>query len=101
MTEWFIVDDYAEPMFGAQNGKPAILENIHPQTQCAGQACVIHNPSDHHMRGWPLNFRQDKMLMERTCEHGVGHPDPDDLAWHVSAGRDWQGVHGCDGCCHE
>jgi hypothetical protein len=25
--------------------------------------------------------------------------DPDDLAWHESEGREWQGVRGCDGCC--
>lgn len=71
----------------------------HDPALCAGQACVLHNPSDHHMRGWPRNYRHDRWLTERLCPHGVGHPDPDDVAWHVSEGRDYQGVHGCDGCC--
>lgn len=30
---------------------------------------------------------------ERTCPHGVGHPDPDDVLNEDK-------VHGCDGCCH-
>lgn len=63
--------------------------------------CVIHRPSEHHMRGWRMNWRDDIQLMERVCPHQIGHPDPDQAAWEracgVSAGR----VHGCDGCCHE
>lgn len=97
MTE-FHVDNAAEPLFGMQVG-PAILTNTHPATQCDGEFCVIHNPSDHHMRDWPTNWRSDRMLMERTCPHSVGHPDPDDLAFHVRNGRGWQASHGCDGCC--
>lgn len=84
--------------FGDGLGEVA-LSNVHPDTACADGPCVIHNPSDHHMRGWSLLFRADKGLMERLCAHGVGHPDPDDMAWHASQARDWLGVHGCDGCC--
>jgi DNA-directed RNA polymerase subunit RPC12/RpoP len=87
----------AEPVFGIQVG-PAVLKT-HPESKCAGRACVIHNPSDHKMRDFPLNWRSDTYLMERTCPHGVGHPDPDDLAYHLSNGEDWKAVHGCDGCC--
>ena len=34
--------------------------------------------------------------LERTCEHGVGHP-----VWHVANRplQEWEGIHGCDGCC--
>lgn len=79
------------------------LSNVHRPEQCAGRACVIHRPSDHHMRGWPLTWRNDTRVMERTCPHGIGHPDPD----HVAADRARFGeevaatnaVHGCDGCC--
>ncbi len=54
---------------------------------------VVHAPSDHPMRVFPLNYRADREMTERVCPHGVGHPDPDqDLS-------DAQGVHGCDGCC--
>ena len=52
------------------------------------------------MRKWLMNYRQDKGMMERICpEHGVGHPDPDDLAYWVSVGRFKMGIHGCCGCC--
>lgn len=86
------------PLFGENLGE-VVLENVHPRRVCAGGPCVLHSPSDHHMRTWRTHFRADRHLMERICPHGVGHPDPDDLAWHRSEGRDWQGVHGCDGCC--
>lgn len=81
-----------------------ILENVHPGERCAGQPCCLHSPSEHHMREWPLNWRNDRQLMERLCPHGVGHPDPDDLAYgeQVSPGSTrWRGIHGCDGCCRE
>lgn len=95
----------SEMWFGAAtddhgfNVGDTILHNVHPAERCAGQRCVLHNPSDHHMRSWPALWRSDRGLMERTCPHGVGHPDPDDLDYHVRNGRGWQGVHGCDGCC--
>jgi hypothetical protein len=67
------------------------------------ERCVIHNPSDHHMREWPLNWRGDRGLMERICKHGTGHPDPDDIAYKTAtAGEqyaDVEAVHGCDECC--
>ena len=50
------------------------------------------------MADWPTVVRASG-LIERTCPHGVGHPDPDSLAWSLSGSRDYS-VHGCDGCCH-
>lgn len=101
----FKVNAATEPVFGfvAASGDDAVLGDVHPETKCAGRACVVHNPSDHRMRDWPLVWRADKGgSMERTCpEHGVGHPDPDDLAYHVAEGRDWVANHGCCGCCRE
>lgn len=82
----------------------SILEGVHPVAECASQACCLHRPSDHKMRDWPLHWRNDISLMERLCPHGIGHPDPDDLAYRElirpgsSQGR---GIHGCDGCCRE
>jgi hypothetical protein len=64
---------------------------VHPKTKCKGQHCCIHNPSDHHMKEWPQNWRGDRGIMERICPHGIGHPDPDDPATDK--------IHGCDGCC--
>jgi hypothetical protein len=75
----------------------------HPRKGCVGRHCCIHNPSDHHMTAWPQNFRPDRALMERVCPHGIGHPDPDDLAYkRLMQGEDYdpyEGLHGCDGCC--
>lgn len=86
--------------FGFHLGE-TVLTNVHPQERCEGRPCVLHNPSDHHMRAWPTLFRADKGLMERTCPHGVGHPDPDDMTFHRENARSYLGVHGCDGCCFE
>lgn len=80
--------------------------DIHTQEMCDGSPCPFHNPSDHHMVDWTMNVRLDGFsygLVERLCPHGIGHPDPDSVAWKEahprkgSAGT-W-GVHGCDGCC--
>ncbi len=75
------------------------LLKTHEESKCSGQHCCIHNPSEHHMREWPLNWRQDKGVMERICERGVWHPDPDDAAHNVRSGRGYLNIHGCDGCC--
>jgi hypothetical protein len=76
---------------------------VHAAGDCVGPNCVIHNPSHHHMRDWPLHWRADRGLMERICEHGVGHPDPDhlDFVRHTKGGAaaETESVHGCDGCC--
>lgn len=81
----------------------------HPADRCAGEYCCIHNPSWHHMRNWPLVHRLDKpiytfngklILSERTCPHGIGHPDPDSLSYMQRiTGRSGWGTHGCDRCC--
>ncbi len=74
----------------------------HAYGVCNGH-CAVHNPSDHHMKTWPQHWREDRCFMERICPHGVGHPDPDHMAYirtkfhedDVAA----EGMHGCDGCC--
>lgn len=41
-------------------------------------------------------------LVERHCEHGMGHPDPDSVRWLESHGYDVGGsLHGCcaERCC--
>jgi hypothetical protein len=94
----FPVDNIAEPIFGIQMGR-GFLRNVHDPARCEGQPCVIHNPSDHHMRDWPLNWRGDTRIMERLCEHGIGHPDPDDLEYQKTIEKEWVAIHGCCGCC--
>ncbi len=77
--------------------------STHGPAQCKGTHCCVHNPSDHPLKDAPMNWRSDRGLMERVCEHGVGHPDPDDLAHKARTLHpedQWAfSVHGCDGCC--
>ena len=94
---------------------------VHDESKCKGEHCCIHNPSDHHMKDFPTNWRDDRYLMERICPCGVGHPDPDDLAFkkryfekeakglfkteeereeYVKSKMKYEGVHGCCGCCN-
>jgi hypothetical protein len=81
------------------------LVYVHNRADCQGDYCVIHNPSDHIMKDWPTHWRQDRGMMERICEHGVGHPDPDDIDFKRRVAEKYphksydKGVHGCDGCC--
>lgn len=91
---------YAYDDFFAMGNKFHSLEACRlSREQGSPEHCFIHNPSNHHMRDWPMVIRSSS-LIERTCEHGVGHPDPDSarfLNWRD--GSLFWGVHGCDGCC--
>ena len=77
---------------------------VHDADTCTGYCC-IHNPSDHHMKDWKTHWRQDRGMMERICPHGIGHPDPDDVAFKKTVAIKYKrdsydkGIHGCDGCC--
>lgn len=65
---------------------------------CFGPACPIHAPSEHPLVNAKRHWRDDRMIMERICDHGIGHPDPDDF--RIFLGLE-DGVHGCDGCCRK
>jgi hypothetical protein len=77
----------------------------HHRSECLGPNCSVHHPSAHGMTTFPQHFREDRVLMERVCPHGVGHPDPDDLAYKGLFLSDEEaaaeGIHGCcrDHCC--
>jgi hypothetical protein len=73
---------------------------IHNQGDCSGM-CSLHNPSEHHMNDWPLWWRFDRHFMERTCPHGIGHPDPDEINYRLVHNLSDVSTHGCDGCCVE
>lgn len=96
--EMWSLDHAAGESLGQQQNGPSVLTNVHPATLCAGRPCCLHNPSEHSMRDFPLNWRGDRGIMERLCAHGVGHPDPDDAAYRATVG-DGDTTHGCDGCC--
>lgn len=75
------------------------IVNTHPALACQGRSCAIHNPSNHSMRSWPVTWRSDRGILERTCTHGCGHPDPDQIEYWRETGQEYQAVHGCCGCC--
>lgn len=84
-------------------GDGQMLLGVHPvAVECLEHSCVIHNPSDHHMRGWSLRITSPGGLMQRVCTHGAYHPDPDSLDYFVRNklfDQVAEGFHTCDGCC--
>jgi hypothetical protein len=69
---------------------PTVLRGVHLEHECLGQPCLVHRPSDHHMRHWPLLWWDEQKVFQRLCPHMLAHPDPDG----------WGEVeHDCDGCC--
>lgn len=78
---------------------------VHPADRCSGNYCCVHNPSAHHMAGWPLVSEDTRygIQLRRECEHHELHPDPDSLAY-IGQVRGPDAVahdkaHPCDGCC--
>src|SRR5687767_8816559 len=53
---------------------------VHAEKRCQAP-CPIHAPSDHPLNQHDLHWRSDRRMFERLCDHGIGHPDPDDLAY--------------------
>jgi hypothetical protein len=93
-----------EAMRGYEPARTTRVVPIHDPSLCEGRPCPFHHPSDHHMVKWTRSLRLDKQaLTERICEHGVGHPDPDSLAYYKSLLGEREAsalaIHGCDGCC--
>lgn len=79
--------------------RPSSELNFHSEDQCRDQGypCCVHSPSDHPLRGKPLVLRIDLTvpLMERLCNCGFRHPDPDSVAYLLRVrGQDYS-VHTC------
>jgi len=89
MERW--TDDYGQALL------------VHERNESCTGACSIHSPSKHSMRQFKRLWRPDRALMERICPHGIGHPDPDDIAFkRQQKGQEfahYEAIHGCDGCC--
>jgi hypothetical protein len=98
----FIGSHDTEEYFRTDTGQ--YIYRVHEYSDECESGCVIHNPSYHTMRSFPTHYREDRQLMERICPHGVGHPDPDSMAWLAKnfglRKAEVELVHGCDGCCH-
>lgn len=81
-------------------GEPSVILRTHPaEPDCYQYGCSVHSPSTTHMSEWPMNWRTDRAVMERICEHGVGHPDPDSAEFFIRRGMAYLNIHGCDFCC--
>ncbi|WPH58237.1 hypothetical protein SEA_ALONE_123 [Streptomyces phage Alone3] len=77
---------------------------VHKRTvDCDIDGCAIHNPSYHPLSDAKQLMREDRgFLIERICDHGIGHPDPDSASFMAKSGYGlgiW--IHGCDGCCRD
>ncbi len=81
----------------AQHALDTKHDAFHKEADCH-KPCPLHTPTDHHMVTWQLHYRWDRGIFERICEHGIGHPDPDNMAYIRQTWGD-DGTHGCDGCC--
>ena len=82
------------------NGRSGVRMRVHARHTCdPAFTCIIHSPTNHHMRSWHLHWRSDRGIFERICPHSIGHPDPDQREFWKLRGRTGEGVHGCDGCC--
>lgn len=60
-----------------------LLHNVHSKTGCEGP-CIIHSPTDHKMRKWPVKHlpaHKGEFHFARICGHGNLHPDPDEAAY--------------------
>jgi hypothetical protein len=80
-----------------------VLRGVHSSESCANpKRCVMHSPTDHPMRELPMVWRRQ---MQRRCEHGELHPDPDALSYRLfrdeaDAVRSEALEHGCNcDCC--
>jgi len=92
-----------QPRFARQTLLGGQKIYAHTAGTCAGANCSIHNPSNHALKDAPMNWRKDISVMERICDHGVGHPDPDDVNFRIKNGANpaTASTHGCDGCCQQ
>lgn len=88
--------------FLAMGGKLHTLAQCKATRKAGGpKNCVIHKPSLHPLIGSAMVVRGDGII-ERICRHGVGHYDPDSVAyfeWVDPSTKGYAGIHGCDGCC--
>lgn len=90
-------------------GTGQVLRNIHSKSlHCVVHGCVIHNPTDHAMSGFPTHYEAEWRVgpmegrMTRKCPHGVKHPDPDAYIYVARTFSPYEAfcLHDCPcGCC--
>lgn len=72
-----------------------VLAQVHDPGRCEGTPCVVHGPSDHHMRQWPLEWINEPGKFVRICACGCAHPDPDQFATWREQHREYLAWHAC------
>ena len=105
----FLVDG-VERWGGNRSFGPYSLTSLHGAKTCGNHKsgvpnrhCVIHNPSPHAMRKWPLIWREglvgsDSALL-RMCPHYRLHPDPDYVYWSLQEDNQAAIGHSCCSKC--
>lgn len=79
------------------------LKNVHSEVDCEGRPCCIHHPSNHPLKDADQIWSDFGKKMIRVCQHGIFHPDVDDIQFRAKSMDDQQllgyTLHTCDGCC--
>lgn len=81
-----------------ENGEPTYRLRTHSEGACTGRLCDVHNRRGTGVQAtWPLNWREDRGIMEVLCPCGIGHPTPAQRIYTDEA----EMFHGCCGCCYD
>lgn len=77
--------------------RPGVWLTHHEVGTCKGSRCPIHNPSDHALRSFPLDFFADVGCMARIVGD-ILVPDPDD--YKILNGEEviWRNSARCNNC---
>lgn len=80
------------------------LTRVHPAANCSGEHCWVHNPSDSHMKTWPVAWDAHSRIAYRLCpEHRHPHPDLDDFRYRHRYSAKYSGwfenMYGKHECC--
>lgn len=77
-----------------------LMLDVHANSpECQEHGCPIHNPSDRAVAIGTTHYNTERQRMDRVCEHGLAHPDPDSQDWRERHFGDRDDEHDCDGCC--
>ncbi len=87
-------DDEEKEIHVLESGQSILTHGLRT---CRGTPwCAIHVPQPGPWESWPRLWRDDRMMMERICPHGVGHPAAEQTEWSQQQGISLD--HGCDMC---
>jgi hypothetical protein len=70
----------------------------HNGNVCFGQYCPLHNPSDHSLREYPLDWDAKAGVMVRVLPDGGTEIDPDEYRLHSPEKYLYRNAAKCKGC---